>query len=789
MAILRYNTNQALIGTGFNQPAGSGFTLTLSGNTTIASSGTFQYATDRGSYFDITPRAVPDVGYVTGLTSAITNIGSSGEVVYRSSSGITGATGFIYDNVTSGVTVPNLCISETPATEAGDYFFLTWDSGTTKVNKMSALSVTGIQGATNGLGCIGDCVCLGGVLIDDTKICGNDLYSLTFCGLCGVCAITTSNNIVFDARCNSGGIYMKSQSGTISSPVINYNNSVGIVMDYPSNIFKVYDNRIGANQRGIEYDDNYSTFFTIRSLVDKGYVDAIAAGLQPHPAVLAATTGNTILSGLTGTTIIDGILIGQGDRVLIKNQIDEKYNGIYILTGTTFTRATDFDESSESVQGAYTFVLSGTNWQYTSWILSTPNPITIDITPLTFSLFNQITDIISGTGITISKYYGQNTISVDGQSLVGNSLSWNDSSCQFDVNVSGGTLSTALSQTITGATNIGAGTTIYSGTTARSLQLHSFVGSGGTTIQKIGDEIIVCSNTTSGGQLYSGQTPSAVDLCGISIGYELTGKTVSCILQDLLVPELCGTITNPSIGISLTCSGIKEIGCVLSQTVTGNYNQGCINPQYCSASDKRNLTVNAYEFTGTGMPSGFQSCTSLSANNTNATHTVVSGSQSWGVCARYDSGTTALSSKGTPYGAAPVSGCTNAASGSITGIYPYYYGKLTSGSRPTVTNALITTNCMAKCVLSSTSTVTVTFNSASNEYTWVAIPQVSTSKTCWYVNALDNGLINNSPSDKYPDECIIAITSAEGCWASINYKVYMSGAVGEISSPIQFRNS
>ena len=45
------------------------------------------------------------------------------------------------------------------------------------------------------------------------------------------------------------------------------------------------------------------------------------------------------------------------------------------------------------------------------------------------------------------------------------------------------------------------------------------------------------------------------------------------------------------------------------------------------------------------------------------------------------------------------------------------------------------------------------------------------------------------PSDKYPDECQICITSAEACWSDVCYKIYMSGGVGEISAPMQFRLS
>jgi hypothetical protein len=777
--IRKYRTNQNLVDTGFNQTSGQ--TLSLSGNTLIANSATFRYDTNQHSRY--VARSIVDAEYVTGLTVNIRHIGSNQQVIYHDVSGITGATGFIYNKATSGVTVPNLHISQAPAIQVGNYYILTWDSGTTKVNKIPALCVTGIQGAVNGLGVVGDCVCLGGLLTNDTIICGSDSYSLSLKNLCNVCIITTANNIVLDSRCCSGGIYLKSQSGTISSPVINYTNSVGIAMDYPSDVFKVYDNRIGVSQRGIEYAGDYSAFYTARSLVDKNYVDAVASGLSPHPAVDAATSGitdNRILSGLTGMTIIDGITINIGDRVLIKNQTDAKRNGIYVLTGTTgntyFVRATDFDESSESIHGAYTFVISGITNGSSSWVLSTPNPILINVTPLTFTLFSQVTDIIAGTGITISKYYGQNTISVNGPSLAGNSLTWNNSTCKFDV-IGGGT--------ITGATNVGAGTTVYSGTSGQTLVFNTFVGSGGTVVQKVGDEIIICSNTASGSQAYSGQTPSAVNLCGITIGYQLTGKTVSCILQDLLVPELCGTVTAPSTSISLSATGTYEVGCVLSETVCGIFSRGSISPQYCSLSPFRSGCANAYCFTGTGMPAGWQACVLTPGCRTNASYTIILGSQSWGVCTRYNCGCPALSNKNNQYCAALVSGNTSAASANITGIYPYYYGKLTCGIRPPVSNSLVTGG--TKVVAISTGTVIVTFNSSASEYTWLAIPQISTSKGCWYVNALDNGKINTSPSDKYPDECIIAITSAQGCWASINYKVYMSGAVGAISAPMEFR--
>ena len=134
---------------------------------------------------------------------------------------------------------------------------------------------------------------------------------------------------------------------------------------------------------------------------------------------------------------------------MIKNQTNGALNGIYSASTGIWGRTSDFDFipiTGEVVQGSYFFVISGTN-KSTTWVLTTPDIITSGNT-LTFTLFSQITDILAGTGITITvDNSGQHTVSVNGPSLAGNSLLWNSSTCQFDVNPSGGTLAIALSQT------------------------------------------------------------------------------------------------------------------------------------------------------------------------------------------------------------------------------------------------------------------------------------------------------------------------------------------------------
>ena len=95
-----------------------------------------------------------------------------------------------------------------------------------------------------------------------------------------------------------------------------------------------------------------------------------------------------------------------------------------------------------------------------------------------------------------------------------------------------------------------------------------------------------------------------------------------------------------------------------------------------------------------------------------------------------------------------------------------------------------------KVVANSVGTVIITFGSSDTEYTWFGIPATSTSKICWYRTALDNAYMNRGcATDKYPDECTIAITSGQGCWSTVNYKVYMSLGAGAIATAMEFRNS
>lgn len=257
---------------------------------------------------------------------------------------------------------------------------------------------------------------------------------------------------------------------------------------------------------------------------------------------------------------------------------------------------------------------------------------------------------------------------------------------------------------------------------------------------------------------YAGNAPATCTVGGITAGAVLTGCTLECLLQEILAPYIEPTFS--AFSIATTCPA--EVGSALSGSKTFSW----------TTSTSGNVASNSIGIldvtSGVTLATGLTNDGSEALNIGTKTNT---SAQTW---------------------TWQVSGCSTQGSSftrnkNVCSIYPYYWGKLTSGGRPGVDNDLVTGG--TKAISSSTGTVTVSFSSASNEYTWLAIPATSTSKTCWYVTALDNGLINDSPSDKYPDECVLDITSGQGCWSTVSYKVYMSGAVGEISAAMQFRNS
>jgi hypothetical protein len=164
-------------------------------------------------------------------------------------------------------------------------------------------------------------------------------------------------------------------------------------------------------------------------LVNKTYVDAIAAGLTFHAACNLATiaalptvtysngtagVGATLTATANGALTVDSVAATIGNRILVKDQASALQNGVYTVTtvgdGSTpflLTRATDMNTSGSGYNqinaGNYFLITAGTVNTNTSWVQTTPLPITVGTTGLVFSQFaSGATAYTAGAGLSLA---------------------------------------------------------------------------------------------------------------------------------------------------------------------------------------------------------------------------------------------------------------------------------------------------------------------------------------------------------------------------------------------------
>jgi len=153
----------------------------------------------------------------------------------------------------------------------------------------------------------------------------------------------------------------------------------------------------------------------------KQYVDAVAEGLHIHAGVDAATTNTlAILSGGTvtydngtigvgatltlqvGLNTIDDYTLQNGDRILVKNEVNLAHNGIYDRTSATvLTRSADYDSDAEIAGGDFVFVVNGTLYNSTGWVQIDPvNDVGTD--PIGWQQFSGAGTYTAGEGLTLT---------------------------------------------------------------------------------------------------------------------------------------------------------------------------------------------------------------------------------------------------------------------------------------------------------------------------------------------------------------------------------------------------
>ena len=160
-----------------------------------------------------------------------------------------------------------------------------------------------------------------------------------------------------------------------------------------------------------------------KDAVNKEYVDALANGMDHKESVQVATTtdtgytftdnggvGDTLTAAAVGTSTIDGVVLEDGDRVLVKNQTDPTQNGIYVASSagaganTVLTRAEDQDGSlaNEVSAGNSTFVESGTANGSTGWIVTGDGELTVNTDPIVWTQNSGMGTYNAGEGLELN---------------------------------------------------------------------------------------------------------------------------------------------------------------------------------------------------------------------------------------------------------------------------------------------------------------------------------------------------------------------------------------------------
>jgi hypothetical protein len=167
-------------------------------------------------------------------------------------------------------------------------------------------------------------------------------------------------------------------------------------------------------------------------LATKQYVDnSVSTGLTFHEPVQAATTAS--LASITGgtvtynqpggagvgvgatitlsnaLTVLDGYTLLNTNRILVKDEVNQTYNGVYTWAtgGTVLTRATDADTYGVGPNtlslNDYFFVQNGTTQANIAYVLNAPvGTITFGTSAITFAEFSRSNTYTGNTPIDVT---------------------------------------------------------------------------------------------------------------------------------------------------------------------------------------------------------------------------------------------------------------------------------------------------------------------------------------------------------------------------------------------------
>jgi hypothetical protein len=440
---------------------------------------------------------------------------------------------------------------------------------------------------------------------------------------------------------------------------------------------------------------NLATPVNSTDAATKQYVDDVAQGLHTHDSCNAAT--QTTLASISGGTVtynngtagvgatltttgtyttIDGVTLSNGMRILVKNEATAANNGIYVRTSATvLTRADDFDTPAEMAGGDFTFVVAGTLYDNTGWVM--PDAVTtVGTTAVVWVQFSGAGTYTAGTGLTLTG----SQFSITNTAVTATSYGSSTAIPSFTVNQQG-QLTGASTNAVVAPAGTLTGATLASGVTASSL----------TSVGTLGS-LAVTGNITSGnlsGTSIVGTLTTAAQTNITSVGtlgsLAVTGNITS---GNLSGTSIVGTLTTAA------QTNITSVGTLSALAVSGNASSGTA----AADTNTTQLATTAYVI---GQASGTTPTTigtntvgtSLRYARADHTHTGVSSAvASTGISVSAATGAVTFTNTGVTSAVAgtniSVSGATGAVTIAVTGTVPTATNAatVTTAAQPNITS-------------------------------------------------------------------------------------------------------
>lgn len=220
-------------------------------------------------------------------------------------------------------------------------------------------------------------------------------------------ALTLSTSITGILQGNGTAISAATVTGTGSVVLNNAPTMAGAINMGSNKITSLTDPTSAQDAATKTYVD---TAVANNSITKDGVIYATAAALPANTYNNGASGVGATLTGVAfGALVVDGNTVVVGQRILVKNEVTQANNGIYTVTTVgavatlyVLTRASDYNQSSEILNGTTVFVSSGATLASTSWAMNNTATIVVGTTAITFAQISGPGSVTAGTGITVT---------------------------------------------------------------------------------------------------------------------------------------------------------------------------------------------------------------------------------------------------------------------------------------------------------------------------------------------------------------------------------------------------